>query len=41
MFWTRVGHGLAAGAAGTTVLNAITYQPTPAVTDGSGLDVSG
>jgi hypothetical protein len=25
MFWTRVGHGLAAGAAGTTVLNAITY----------------
>jgi hypothetical protein len=25
MFWTRVGHGLAAGAAGVTVLNAITY----------------
>jgi hypothetical protein len=25
MFWTRVGHGLAAGAAGVTALNAITY----------------
>jgi len=25
MFWTRLGHGLAAGAAGVTTLNAITY----------------
>lgn len=25
MFWTRLGHGLAAGAAGVTMLNAITY----------------
>ena len=25
MFWTRLGHGLAAGAAGVTALNAITY----------------
>jgi hypothetical protein len=25
MFWTKVGHGLAAGAAGVTALNAITY----------------
>jgi hypothetical protein len=25
MFWTRVGHGLAAGATGVTALNAITY----------------
>lgn len=25
MFWTRLGRGLAAGAAGVTVLNAITY----------------
>jgi hypothetical protein len=25
MFWTGVGHGLAAGAAGVTALNAITY----------------
>lgn len=25
MFWSRIGHGLAAGAAGVTTLNAITY----------------
>ncbi len=25
MFWTRLGQGLAAGAAGVTMLNAITY----------------
>jgi hypothetical protein len=25
MFWTKVGHGLAAGTAGVTALNAITY----------------
>lgn len=25
MFWRKLGHGLAAGAAGVTVLNAITY----------------
>jgi hypothetical protein len=25
MSWTRLGHGLAAGAAGITTLNAITY----------------
>lgn len=25
MFWNRLGQGLAAGAAGVTVLNAITY----------------
>lgn len=25
MFWTRLGHGLAAGAVGVTTLNAITY----------------
>lgn len=25
MFWTKLGHGIAAGAAGVTMLNAITY----------------
>jgi hypothetical protein len=25
MFWSRIGHGLAAGAASVTTLNAITY----------------
>lgn len=25
MFWTKLGHGIAAGAAGVTALNAITY----------------